>query len=161
MQAEPSRGRSSPPIAALTGVRALLACYIVLFHARSTGVLPFPAFVGPLFEHRIGISLFFILSGFLMAYHYGETFRGGLSPFWRYLWGRLTRIVPLHVLTLLLITPIVLAITPVLPPGHVLLQSWLANLLLLHAFIPLRSFHIWNLPSWYLSTLLGLYVVFP
>jgi peptidoglycan/LPS O-acetylase OafA/YrhL len=73
-------GSPRPSIDALTGLRILAAVWVVLFHLRSTDVLPalLPAserlswFVG---GGYLGVDLFFTLSGFVIAYNYLDRFR--------------------------------------------------------------------------------------
>ncbi len=80
--------------AALTGVRAIAAYMVFLLHYN-----PFhPAVIGkPLYdfarELHIGVTMFFVLSGFLIAYHYSDLrdFR-----FKKYLINRIARIYPVY-----------------------------------------------------------------
>lgn len=79
---------------ALTGVRAIAAYMVFLLHYN-----PFsPTVIGkPLYdftrELHIGVTLFFVLSGFLIAYHYSDLkeFR-----FKKYLVNRIARIYPVY-----------------------------------------------------------------
>lgn len=80
--------------AALTGVRAIAAYMVFLLHYN-----PFnPKVIGkPLYdfarELHIGVTMFFVLSGFLIAYHYSDLkeFR-----FKKYLINRIARIYPVY-----------------------------------------------------------------
>src|SRR5438876_9066915 len=64
----------------------------------------------------VGVSFFFVLSGFILTYNYADVFRDGISAasYTRFVWDRLTKIYPVHVLTLLLVLPIATFI-PLLP----------------------------------------------
>ena len=57
---------------------------------------------------EVGVSFFFLLSGFILTYNYADVFRGGISVagYKRFVWDRLTKIYPVHFLTLLLVLPI-------------------------------------------------------
>jgi peptidoglycan/LPS O-acetylase OafA/YrhL len=150
-----------PTIAALTGLRFLIALSVVLHHFRFGDLMPWPAILEPLIAHRLGVSSFFILSGFVLVYQYADWFRDGLGRFADYARARVARMVPLHLATLVLATPIALwAGDPTIPPAR-LVQSWLANLTMVHAFNQAGVFHYWNLPSWSVSALMGFSLVFP
>jgi peptidoglycan/LPS O-acetylase OafA/YrhL len=89
--AAPGRREDSAHIAALTGVRALAALWVVLFHAwivagRPTPILPLPAArfdLTPLFAFGwLGVDVFFVLSGFLLTRQaWGKVARGA-APGW-------------------------------------------------------------------------------
>jgi peptidoglycan/LPS O-acetylase OafA/YrhL len=50
----------------------------------------------------LGVDLFFILSGFVISYRYGDSVRSSVGhPYRRFLWARLGRIYPVHLVTLL------------------------------------------------------------
>jgi hypothetical protein len=47
-----------PTIAALTGLRFLIALSVVLHHVRFGDLMPWPAILEPLIAHRLGVSSF-------------------------------------------------------------------------------------------------------
>lgn len=84
---------------ALDGLRALAALWVVAFHATAfTGVAP------PVIRHGyLGVDLFFILSGFVLAHVYAPAFaRDGLSFYARYLCRRVARLWPVWLVVLAL-----------------------------------------------------------
>jgi peptidoglycan/LPS O-acetylase OafA/YrhL len=84
---------------ALDGLRALAALWVVAFHATAfTGVAP------PLIRHGyLGVDLFFILSGFVLAHVYAPVFaRDGFGFYVRYLCRRVARLWPVWLLVLAL-----------------------------------------------------------
>ncbi len=84
---------------ALDGLRALAALWVVAFHATAfTGVAP------PVIRHGyLGVDLFFILSGFVLAHVYAPVFaRDGLSFYARYLCRRVARLWPVWLVVLAL-----------------------------------------------------------
>ncbi|HEX9956296.1 MAG TPA: acyltransferase [Fibrella sp.] len=88
-------------VPALTGIRAV-AAYLVFIHHYN------PAMPGT-FAYRllaqgyVGVSLFFVLSGFLIYHRYADRFFQQESWSWRtYLWSRFARIYPLYALLVLL-----------------------------------------------------------
>ncbi|UOQ64310.1 acyltransferase family protein [Hymenobacter volaticus] len=86
---------------ALTGIRAVAAFMVVLFrlnplvyaNQQNIAVRWLNYFIQPL---HVGVPIFFVLSGFLIAYRYIDTVE--LSANWikQYLWNRFTRIYPVY-----------------------------------------------------------------
>jgi peptidoglycan/LPS O-acetylase OafA/YrhL len=84
--AAPDRVSESAHIAALTGVRALAALWVVLFHAWIIAARPHPTLpllvtrfdLTPIFQFGwLGVDLFFVLSGFLLTRQaWGKVARG-------------------------------------------------------------------------------------
>jgi peptidoglycan/LPS O-acetylase OafA/YrhL len=142
---------------ALTGMRALAALNIVLFHfsdPKSFGLLA-PVVDGG----YVTVSFFLLLSGFVLAYNYRERAdRGELhaKTFWL---ARFSRIYPVFLFSLLV-------------SGLVLRQEWQSRthgqfawgvgltLLLSQGWSPtLCTF--WNTPAWTLTTDVFFYALFP
>ena len=85
-----------PYYPALTGLRAVAAYLIFFMHFRPTSA---PDWAQSIFsQFFVGVSLFFVLSGFVIAARY----QGDVSftrPWWRrYLWRRVARIYPVFLL---------------------------------------------------------------
>ncbi|GAB4016713.1 acyltransferase family protein [Spirosoma koreense] len=85
---------------ALTGLRALAAYLVFLHHANPA---PTGSFAHRLFDQGyLGVSIFFVLSGFLIYHRYADVFLEQKSWSWRiYLQNRFARIYPLYALILL------------------------------------------------------------
>jgi peptidoglycan/LPS O-acetylase OafA/YrhL len=98
--AAPIKQRAELP--ALTGVRFLAASYVVAYHFGQTPLAdapgPIRSFVG---NGYVGVSFFFVLSGFILAYTYGP------SPIHtrRFFESRFARIYPLYAFAWLLSAP--------------------------------------------------------
>jgi peptidoglycan/LPS O-acetylase OafA/YrhL len=139
-----------PPLAALTSLRFFAALAIVVHHCN--GVFWPAATLGPL---DVGVSFFFVLSGFILTYVYGDPAAGTTQ--WRAFYrARLARIWPLHLVCL------VLTLLLVNVPEPFNAGVLLANALLLHAWIPFdRYFFSYNYVSWSISTELFFYLLFP
>src|SRR5437867_12721358 len=141
-------------LSSLTGIRFYAALLVYVYHV----VLTIPGVnalsVSSLFSNAadVGVSFFFILSGFILTYNYADVFRDGISAasYTRFVWDRLTKIYPVHVLTLLLVLPIA-TFSPHLP------LDWRAvpfHLLLLQGFWPSPAPAVskyLDVPSWCMS----------
>ncbi len=151
-------------LSSLTGIRFYAALLVYVYHV----VLTIPGVnalsVSSLFSNAadVGVSFFFILSGFILTYNYADVFRDGISAasYTRFVWDRLTKIYPVHVLTLLLVLPIA-TFSPHLP------LDWRAvpfHLLLLQCFwpssTPAFSGYL-NVPSWSISCEWFFYLLAP
>ncbi len=92
---------------ALTGVRAM-AAYLVFLHHFPPKLEKVGPFVwGALSEGHIGVTMFFVLSGFLIAYRYQGKLQLNAADLKTYFWNRFARIYPLYFL--LLIPTLILA----------------------------------------------------
>lgn len=160
-----------PSLPVLTGARFFAALFVMAFHfgALSTP----PPWLAPILPHgRAGVSFFFVLSGFVLAYQYLDTFVAGLHgpALARFFRARFARVYPMHGAVLLFVTPIVLWIlardparltgTPI--GDGTLAASWLANLLLVQIYVPRTAFEqLWNGPAWSVGCEVFFYVTFP
>ena len=142
---------------ALTGLRFLLALWVVLHHLMGTGLepqfLPHPVYT-LIRGGYLAVATFFVLSGFVLARSYGSG-EWNASRLGRYAAARFARIYPVYALSLGLIAPFVIADRTPGKPGFVaayglLLQGWTGHL-------PVG----WNTPAWSLSCEIFFYVCFP
>ncbi len=86
---------------ALTGFRCLAACLVFLYHNRKYWRdAVHPELLRLLNEFHIGVSLFFVLSGFLIAYTYAEEPLQSAKAYLKYYSIRFVRIMPLYWLIL-------------------------------------------------------------
>jgi peptidoglycan/LPS O-acetylase OafA/YrhL len=153
-QLGPLQRRQALP--ALTGVRFLAAFYVVLFHSlpwlRSRYSLPVA--LQTFFGHGyLAVDLFFILSGFILAYTYEGQIEGKKYRI-RFWIARFARIYPVYFLSLFLAfwferglsataRIVVLA----------MVQAW-------NPFAP-QFTGAWNYPAWSLSVEAFFYLLFP
>lgn len=86
---------------ALTGLRALAVTFVFIYHNRKywKANLP-PEIIQFINEFHIGVSIFFVLSGFLIAYNYGNRTTINLKSYINYIIIRFARILPLYWLIL-------------------------------------------------------------
>ena len=145
----------------LTGVRFLLALGVVLFHYQLQWTLPDEA-AGLLNRARLGVDVFFILSGFILTHVY---LQGDVAPnYRRFLAARFARIYPAHLFILLAMLGLVLA-APLLgvglEQGRFNLTDFASTLLLVQAWLPRETLALWNGPAWSLSAEWFAYLAFP
>jgi peptidoglycan/LPS O-acetylase OafA/YrhL len=92
-----------PYLTTLTPLRGIAAMFVAIFHSNlilKTFINPFGAyFVG---SSWLWVDFFFVLSGFILCYVYGDNFKSSLtlSLYWKYLKARFARVYPLHFITL-------------------------------------------------------------
>ncbi|OJU44409.1 MAG: hypothetical protein BGN96_01605 [Bacteroidales bacterium 45-6] len=110
-------------------------------------------------EGFVGVSFFFILSGFIISYSYKHKIEGhsvSKRTFWV---GRIARIYPLHVFTLLVA---IFLHREMWQNGVSWLGHFIPNLFLLQAFIPKSGYYYsFNSPSWSLCCEMLFYGLFP
>ncbi len=86
-------------IPALTGVRALAAYLVFISHFAYIFDGGFPHIIQRFFgEFHIGVSIFFVLSGFLITFRYYNSFHLTSDWFKQYLKNRVARIYPMYFL---------------------------------------------------------------
>lgn len=111
-------------------------------------------------EGFIGVSFFFILSGFILSYTYQEKITGKVTSSYDFWIARIARIYPLHILTLLMAIPLILK--DQLQTGWTFVLKLLLNSTLLQSFIPDSDYYFsLNSPSWSISDELFFYLLFP
>ena len=154
----------------LTGVRFVAAFWVLTYHLQgplnTLGLLNFPVIADFFRVGRLGVDLFFALSGFILAHTYlermGPSLKLKASGF--FLWLRLARIYPVHIVMLLVAGLAVVAQAKV--TGDALDRDWLnpwdfiKNLLLIQEWgsQPQRG---WNFVAWSLSMEWLAYLLFP
>jgi peptidoglycan/LPS O-acetylase OafA/YrhL len=146
-----------PPLPALTGLRFFAAAYIILFHTRfaqdaaTRNIGLIDIFLSSGF---LAVTLFFLLSGFILAYVYeGRTTNAhGKRHFWQ---ARLARIWPLYAASLLFVS-LLMHLTPPSPIAAAVLlmvQAW-------NPFNPTMA-QAWSGVCWTLSVEAFFYLLFP
>lgn len=149
-----------PDIKSLTGLRGIAALWVCLLHYTwGWSGNGFPLEIAR--HGGAGLVTFFVLSGFILAYVYGEKLVPGsiARAYPSFLWARFARIYPLHLMTLLIFGGLAL-LTPALLTDADTAYTFLLNLLLLHAW-GFTNTVTWNQPSWSVSTEAFAYLLFP
>ncbi|AXX27493.1 acyltransferase [Actinosynnema pretiosum subsp. pretiosum] len=165
--ASPSAASRVPHINQLTGIRALAALWVLLFHFRPELIEAF-GFLYPLIPLMnvgyLGVDLFFVLSGFILTYTHLDRMIVGWGPrkMIAFLWLRLSRIWPV-MFTMLIVWGCYLAwlATTTNDGGyHYALQPgrFLAHVFLVQAWG--TAHHDWNPIDWSLSAEWMAYIAF-
>src|SRR5947209_2105744 len=151
---------------ALTSLRFFAAFHVLLFHTQAMG-----AVFGPVWFQRlssigyVGVSFFFVLSGFILVYTYAGRSTTA-REFWR---ARFARVYPAYAFALLITAPFFLFTVQhsseirlpfvAFEAAHVKLASAL-EVLLLQAWVPPAALS-WNAVGWSLSVEAFFYLLFP
>lgn len=149
------------PLAQLTSLRFFAALLVLFSHFVFWGRSDSPALNGVygLFfrQGACGVTFFFILSGFILTHAYERPLKEGTIPISTYLYRRVARIYPLHLMVGLTFLAYLMWRAD-LPPA----RAVLLNLALLHSWFPDPLVHYsLNGPSWSLSDELFFYALFP
>lgn len=149
-------------IKALTPLRFAAAMWVLLYFFGDRMGLEWRQSSGFIAKGYMGVDLFFILSGFILAHVYGPQVIEKRFNFGSFLWARLARLYPVHLVTLgILIVLAVLAKAlgvavasafdfTTLWGQFLMVQAW--------GFIPAGG---WNHPAWSISAEWFAYLVFP
>ncbi len=145
---------------ALTGIRAL-AAYLVFFHhffnpEKVTEGVYLPGFIFG--EMHIGVTFFFVLSGFLIHNRYAQKFESGFSAFKPYFFSRVARIMPLF-LVVTVLTFIVIPFFKVVEPLK-WIRLFILNISLLKGFSDVTKFSGIR-QSWSLTVEFCFYAIAP
>ena len=152
-------------IRALTALRGVAAMMVVLQHFSATMERHSADWIPSIVPHGyMAVDLFFVLSGFIMAYTYLADFQTrGLREFPDFLLKRVARIVPLNTAAVLLVL-LGGAISQALLARNIVYVSdnpvydTVCNLLMLQGIGVGRNL---NGPSWSISTEFAAYFLFP
>ena len=143
-----------PPLPALTGIRTLLAIFIILFHFTP----PHLGLLYPIIDNGyVFVGVFFLISGYVLTYNYADRANTLIKrEFWL---ARFSRLYPIYLLVLLISFRMVqdewharsrfefwqgIVLTPLV------LQGWSPSV---------ATF--WNTVAWTLSSEVVLYAAFP
>ena len=152
--------RQKTYLKALTGLRFFAAIYVVLFHHAGSALSVFPTYVSRLISYGyISVSLFFILSGFVLSYTYINVQSEWSIDSQRFWTARFARIYPLYLFALIISAPAFIAKFSEL--GKV--QSFFTGVFtisLLQAWTPWTA-TAWNTPAWAVSVEAFCYFLFP
>jgi peptidoglycan/LPS O-acetylase OafA/YrhL len=143
----------------LTSIRGFAALFVVWYHVSMSFSKEDFWFFHLFVNGDLSVDLFFVLSGFILHHAYkGKSVYGSYKLF---LFSRLARIYPLHIITLFTVLILVLISDQVTDHYQVIFtkSSFLMNLLLVQnwGMIPPS----WNMVSWSISAEWFMYLLFP
>ena len=165
----------------LTGVRGILAIWVVIFHVFLFLTLAlgikieehFGEFTSNIFwRGYFAVDIFFLLSGFVISYSYSDRFKKiTLKSYFSYIYSRFFRIYPVHIFVLLIFALFYWVINLPLPDrcfpydpdfdcNKYDVSSFIKNLFLIQSWdwFPLNS---WNVVAWSISSEFFAYIIFP
>ncbi len=152
--AAPARAR----LHGLTGLRFVAAAWVFAYHFLVLTVGGAPWWVARAQNAgHAAVSLFFVLSGFVLAYNYAGPLAAGTVSRARFFRLRLARVWPLYALVALAEVP--LALRAGAMPSRIGAAT-AADVVGLQAWIPSLSF-VGNTPGWSVSVELFFYAAFP
>ena len=138
----------------LTSLRFFFAFFVFLSHMSylKEDKLYKDTFEVILSEGFLGVSFFFILSGFILALNYRDKFIHKTVTLKKFYIARFARIYPLHFVMMLVSIPIFYS-------G---LKNLLYNILLIQSYVPNETIYFsYNSPSWSISDEVFFYLLFP
>jgi peptidoglycan/LPS O-acetylase OafA/YrhL len=145
----------------LTSMRFFAALWVVFYHywPKLVGAAP-SAFIE---RGYLGVELFFVLSGFILCHVYLPQTEAGKFKYGSFLWARIARVYPLHLVTLIAVAAMGLGAVALGGQIDSSVLSWRslpANLLMLQAW-GLAPDAAFNHPSWSISAEWFAYLSFP
>lgn len=144
----------------LTVLRFFAAMWVVAFHYWPDLGPVFPNVVS---KGYLGVELFFVLSGFILSHVYLQAFGERRFSYLDFLWARLARIYPVHIVTLAGMGALIgVAVLVGVQAGEntIVWASLPAQLFLTQAW-GLAPQGGWNHPSWSISAEWFAYLSFP
>ena len=145
----------------LTALRFAAAMWVVGYHYWPA--LTHAAAPQIIAKGYLGVELFFVLSGFILSHVYLQSFGQGGFRFGSFLWARLARIYPLHLLMIAVLTVLIglATLAGVKTGDQVLVWSSLPAQLSLTQAWGLGQAGGWDHPSWSISAEWFAYLSFP
>ena len=146
-------------IDALTGLRPFVSLYVFFFHFGRPLLTTAPRWLRALGGSGfVGVSFFYVLSGFVLALSYGPHILDGRTfDHRRFVARRISRLLPAYLAALVVLAPLAWrhdANVVASPLGGML------QLLFLQAWWPPVAL-TWNLPAWSISIEVAFYLVLP
>ncbi|MDU0356368.1 acyltransferase [Paraglaciecola aquimarina] len=150
----------SQTILSLTSIRSFAALFVVWYHVAVSFTAYDFTFFNLFLNGSLSVDLFFVLSGFILHHVYKD--KNIHKSYRKFVFTRLARIYPLHLvtlLTLLFITLVLDDFSDRYNPEYYTGLSFFLNLLLVQnwGFIPPS----WNMVSWSISAEWFMYLLFP
>lgn len=155
-----------PRLPALTSLRFFAALHVVMFHLYTMHIIEGAGLYRRLASiGYVGVSLFFVLSGFILVYTYAGR-EWTKAAFWR---ARFARVYPAYLFSLVLTAPSFFYVCIKLKNMDIPFFAWFKTHVVLSATLPpllLQAWGpnaalAWNPPAWSLSVEAFFYLAFP
>ena len=148
----------------LTGLRFLAALYVFAFHLDMPLRTPLSYLPGPVeavvAQGRLGVTVFFVLSGFLLTYRHLTDFPGanrrGPAYLVAFMYKRLARIYPIFLVGLLVCLAISLGLGT---PPHLAIVVLSASFT--QAYFPSVAMQWYDMGTWSVANEMFFYLLFP
>jgi peptidoglycan/LPS O-acetylase OafA/YrhL len=147
----------------LTGLRFIAAFWLLLYFFWERLDLGSRDHFSLIEKGSMGVDLFFILSGFILAHVYGPQVENKTFHWRSFLWARLARIYPLHIACFLMmfgLWAVAVKMGAQIEAHAFDVTQIPAHLLLVQAWGTVKS-DGWNFPSWSISAEWFAYLTFP
>jgi peptidoglycan/LPS O-acetylase OafA/YrhL len=150
----PTSAVRRPQLPALTGIRTLLAIFIILFHFTP----PHLGLLYPFIDNGyVFVGVFFLISGYVLTYNYGDRGKAlSKREFWL---ARFSRLYPVYFLVLILSFSMLREEWHARPHGE-FWQGLILTPLVLQGWSPSVA-TFWNTVAWTLTSECVLYFAFP
>lgn len=143
----------------LTGLRFFAALLVFAVHFRWDSSPE--ALTTLVAQGYVGVSFFFVLSGFVLTHSYSDRIRAGKISFASYSLLRVARLTPLHFLTGLPFVYFAIIQNEAIYSEQFGVMKTLLNLSFLQSWVPVSDYYFsLNAPSWSLSDEMFFYVCF-
>ena len=163
----PSQAATSLPVAvrptsstitlhSLTGLRGLMCLWVFFLHQRGSHGFDTPLFSALVDCGQAAVSVFFVLSGFVLFHVYSACDMRSFTCITSFLVKRIARVYPLYVLSMCISSASALASSDT---AHVIIMTLTMTQCWQPSALPAQW--QWNGPSWSISTEFGFYVLFP
>ena len=152
----PTPGVPRPPnLKALTSIRFFAALHVALYHFVNPHTL-WGSLTPVIGVGYVGVSFFFLLSGFILTYSHAQEYESGKGNAARFWVARLARIYPVYLVSLLISAYV---LSPQFHPAiHGL--AFVADVFMVQSW-SIRMVNFFNVPAWSLSSEAFFYLIFP
>ncbi len=150
-------------IKSLTALRFLAAFYVSLFHVHNFSGIDLGALNIFLSNGYLAVDFFFVLSGFILAYTYAQSYIDKTFSYKEFVIKRIARVYPVHLVCLFLMIGIYAisnAASYQLEQHTTDFYDFILNLSMLHSW-GLNNHLTYNEPSWSISAEFFAYIMFP
>lgn len=148
---------------ALDGLRGVACLFIILLHKAKLfqiSIYQNDAARSFIDNGYLFVDLFFVLSGFVIAVTYKKKITEGKISISSFLRGRLAKIYPIHFITMSVFIILEMISNRSYMPTFDMIKTTLHQALLIHGIVFSDKFGGWNFPSWFVSVIFWIYLLY-